>query len=284
MKFLVIGCNGMVGHVVALYLKEQGHDVHGLDESPSELVDSKIVSFYDRDSIAGCINQGSYDAVINCTAIINQDAEADKAGASYINTYLPHYLEQLTAGTKTVVVHRSTDCIFSGKRGQYTLEDVPDAASFYARSKALGELNNEKDITIRTSLIGPEYDINGSGLFNWFYNQSGSVNGFANAIWTGLTTIEFAREIEWLLLHKAHGLYQLVPGNAISKYELLLMFEKAFPGNREVVRVDNARVDKSLLPVSRGYDIPIPSYEDMVSEMKKWIDNHSALYTNYIDE
>lgn len=113
-----------------------------------------------------------------------------------INSLLLHFLEAVTVETDTVVVHRNTDYIYFGSKGEYCLSDWPDATSFYARSKALGELNNEKDITIRTSLIGPETEENGSGMFNWFYNQTGEVNGFANAIWTGLITIEFAREIE----------------------------------------------------------------------------------------
>ena len=264
MKLLILGSDGMVGHVVELYLSEHGHAVS---------------SFNDMDDLNGLekkFREDRYDAVINCTAIINQDAEADKVGAIKVNSLLPHYLEAMTAGTDTVVVHRSTDCIYSGTKGNYTLSDWPDATSFYARSKALGELNNEKDITIRTSLIGPEIDENGSGLFNWFYNQNGEVRGFANAIWTGLTTIEFAREIEWLLQNKKHGLFQLVPEYAIGKYDLLILFQKYYPGDRKIIRVENKRVDKSLIQVSG--ECPIPDYESMISEMRLWTDSHRTLY------
>lgn len=264
MKLLILGSDGMVGHVVRLYLMEHGHSVSCFD---------------DVDDLGGLEDElasGNYDAVINCTAIINQDAEADKVGAVKINSLIPHFLEAVTAGTDTVVVHRSTDCIYSGAKGEYTLSDWPDATSFYARSKALGELNNDKDITIRTSLIGPETEENGSGLFNWFYNQTGEVNGFANAIWTGLTTIEFAREIEWLLENKKHGIFQLVPDHAIGKYDLLLLFQKYYPGDRKINRVENKRVDKSLVPVCGGY--AVPDYESMIAEMRRWIDSHKELY------
>lgn len=264
MKLLILGPDGMVGHVVKQYLLEQGHDI------------SCFNNVDDLDGLEKNIADSRYDAVINCTAIINQDAEADKVEAVKVNSLLPHFLESITDGTDTVVVHRSTDCIYSGAKGGYTLSDWPDANSFYARSKALGELDNEKDITIRTSLIGPETDEHGSGLFNWFYNQAGEVCGFANAIWTGLTTVEFAREIEWLLTNKKHGLFQLVPEGAISKYDLLLLFQKYYPGDRFIIRVENTRVDKSLVQVSGG--CPIPDYESMIAEMRQWTNNHKELY------
>jgi len=267
-KLLVLGAEGMVGHVVSLYLFEQGHIVNTIAEN--DVFPEK------RDLIEREIENGQYDAVLNCTAVINQDAEDDKIKAITINTLLPHYLEAITKGLKTVIVHRSTDCIFSGEKGNYSLEDTPDAKSFYARTKALGELNNEKDITIRTSLIGPEKEKKGTGLFNWFYNQRGVISGYANSIWTGLTTIEFAKEIEWLLLHKKHGIFQLVPSVSIGKYELLLLFEKYYPNNRTINRIENKRVDKSLVPVCDG--LVIPDYETQICEMRRWTDNHFEIY------
>lgn len=281
MNIFVIDSAGVVGHAVALYFQQQGHQVTGYSEKPFDLVNTVSGSLMDAERIGREVQQGDYDAVIYCAAIVNEAAEADKAGALFINAYLPHFLEKLTEGTKTVVVHRSTDCIFSGEKGGYTLQDLPDAKSFYARTKVLGELVNQKDITIRTSLVGPDYNKSGSSLFNWFYNQQGEVNGFANAIWTGLTTIEFARQIEHLLQIKAHGLFQLVPDSAISKYELLRLFEKYFPGNRKINRVESRQVDKSLLPENNGCDVTVPGYEAMVKDMAQWIVDHKTLYTNY---
>lgn len=261
----------MVGHAVALYFKEVGHEVF-------DTYDSTI---YDKDQLKKAIENVKADAIINCTAIVNQAAEEDKAEAAYLNAYLPHLLETLTAGTNTVVVHRSTDCIFSGAKGQYVLEDWPDANSFYARTKAVGELNNEKDITIRVSLIGPAQDENDGSLLNWFLNQKGEVKGFANAIWTGLTTLEYAKTIESLLNQKAHGIFQAAPKSAISKYELISIFEKYFPGGRTILRVENSRVDKSLVPYWADYDIEIKDYEEQVKEMKEWIEKHPGLYPAY---
>ena len=281
MKILILDSDSMVGHVVALFLEEHGHDVTGYSARPTGIVKTVVGNLHDTAKIAALLNGDEYDAIINCSAIVNQDAENDKAEAAFVNTYLPHYLEKITEGTNTVVVHRSTDCIFSGEKGNYKLSDIPDAISFYARTKAVGEIDNDKDITVRTSLIGPERERDGNGLFNWFYNQTGEVNGFANAIWTGLTTIEFSREIEMLLEMKAHGVFQLVPDYSIGKYELLLMFDKQFPAERRIIKVNNKRVDKSLIQETNGYPVVIPSYETMIAEMCSWIQNHKELYIYY---
>lgn len=271
MKIIVLGCTGVVGHAVALYFKEAGHEVY----------DGYDATIYDKTQLKKAVDDIRPDTIINCTAIVNQAAEEDKAGAAYLNAYLPHLLETVTAGTNTVVVHRSTDCIFSGAKGQYVLEDWPDAKSFYARTKAVGELNNDKDITIRVSLIGPAQDENDGSLLNWYLNQKGEVKGFANAIWTGLTTLEYAKTIESLLNQKAHGVFQAAPKSAISKYELISVFEKYFPGGRTIVRVENNRVDKSLVPYWANYDIEIKDYEEQIAEMKEWIEKHPGLYPDY---
>ncbi len=271
MKIFVLGSKGVVGHAIALYFSEACHEVICSND-------------FSEGHICSLIAEHSFDAIINCTAIVNQAAEEDKAGASYLNAYLPHLLEELTAGTKTVVVHRSTDCIFSGAKGQYTIEDWPDAKSFYARTKAVGELNNDKDITIRVSLIGPAQDEEDGSLLNWYLNQKGEVKGFANAIWTGLTTFEYAKTIESLLNQKAHGVFQAAPNDSISKYELIKLFEKYFPGGRSIVKVDNNRVDKSLVPYWGEYDITIKDYEKQIAEMKLWIEKHPTLYPSYYYE
>lgn len=271
----------MVGHVMAQHLYEKHHNVMGYDDEKSALYPSETGSLHDIVKISNLIQKGDYDAIINCTAIINQLAESDKAEAAYVNVFIPHFLEKITDGTKTIVVHRSTDCIFSGKRGKYDLNDTPDAESFYSKTKAIGELVNDKDITIRTSLVGPEKEAYRESLFNWFVNQKGDVKGFANAIWTGLTTIEFSKEVEYLLIHKAHGLFQCVPDHAISKYELLLLFEKIMPGNRIIIRVDNKLIDKSLIQRVGNYGLKVLDYEPMMKEMVDWISNHKAFYPHY---
>lgn len=281
MKILVFGCNSMSGHLIALYFQERGHEVYGYDSTTQANLPIKVVtgSYYELDKITQLISKECFDAIVNTTAVVNQFADEDKANATFINAFLPHYLAKITKNTKTILVHRSTDCIFSGSRGNYGLQDTPDATSFYARSKTLGEVINEKEITIRTSLIGPELDPNGRGLLSWFLRQEGVVQGFSNSIWTGLTTIEFAKVILHLIEHKVSGLFQYVPNTQISKYSLLILFSKYFSGNQNIIKVENNKTDKSLIPIiADGFKVA--SYDVMIAEMADWINNHPTLYPN----
>ena len=281
MKYFVIGCNSMVGHVVSLYLKEHNHEVIGYDDKPSDLISSICGSLYDLTKLRQMIDNGQFHAVVNCSAVINQLAEEKKSHATFVNAFLPHFFEEITSSSTTIIIHRSTDCVFSGQRGRYDISDPPDGMSFYAQSKTLGEINNEKDITIRTSLVGPERERDGCGLFNWFANQTGEVRGFANSIWTGITTIEFAREIEYFVNQGAHGLFQCVPDKVISKYDLLKYFSTHLVGDRNVIRVENDYVDKSLLQNLGPYDLSIPDYEALFDDMFAWINAHKTLYEHY---
>ena len=130
MKFLILGCNGMAGHTISLYLKEQGHDVFGFDRSRSALIDSVSGDARDAAFLTELIGKNQYDSVINCIGILNQFAEQNKALATYLNSYLPHFLADVTSGTDTQVIHMSTDCVFSGKRGEYTEDDFGTVRPF----------------------------------------------------------------------------------------------------------------------------------------------------------
>lgn len=281
MKLLVLGSNSVVGHMVGLYSMESGHDVLGYDDLPSPLFDSVSASLHDTKLLKECIEDGDFNAVINCTAVVNELAEQNKAEASFVNVFIPHYLAEITSESNTIVVHRSTDCIFSGKQGHYRISDMPDSVSFYARTKAVGEIINSKDITIRTSLVGPDLNPAGSGLFNWFLRQTGPINGFTGAIWTGLSTLEFAKEILTLLETRAHGLLQCVPSESINKYDLLNLFAKVMRLKKQVIPVEGVLVDKSLVRYIGEVQLETPSYANMMTQMAEWILNHKHLYPHY---
>ena len=118
MKFLVLGCNKMAGHTISLYLQEKGHEVFGVDRNLSRYVKSIIGDTRDTGLLRTLITEGKYDSVVNCISILNQFAEQDKALATFSNSYLPHFLAEVTCGTDTQIIHISTDCVFSGKRGE----------------------------------------------------------------------------------------------------------------------------------------------------------------------
>lgn len=282
MKFLVFGCNGMAGHLVSVYLQEQGHEVVGFARSKSSLVKTVIGNALDPKAVKSAIETDSFDAIVNCIGLLNQFAENNKAQAVYLNSFFPHYLAELTKNTSTQVIHISTDCVFSGKRGQYTEDDLRDGTTFYDRSKALGELEDDKNVTLRQSIIGPDIKASGIGLLNWFMQQEGPLNGFTGALWTGLTTLQLAKVIEEAAKVKAHGLHNTVPDHYISKYDLLGLFNKYMRnGSVSIAPVDRMAANKSLKRTKFDFAKQIPDYEQMIAELADWMRSHKNLYPHY---
>lgn len=283
MKFLVLGCNGMAGHQISLYLQEQGHDVTGFALEKSSLLDKSIAGdATDFPRLKDIIRSGKYDSIINCIGILNQFAERNHPLAVMLNSYLPHFLAEVANEVGSHVIHMSTDCVFSGRRGQYTEADVPDGTTFYDRSKALGELDDDRNITLRNSIVGPDINENGIGLLNWFMHQDGEINGFTGAIWTGQTTLQLAKTMEAAAKERATGLYNTVPDEPITKFELLNLFNRHFRnGSLKINPVEGVRADKSLKRTNYKFPYQIPDYEKMVAEAAEWVFAHRNLYPHY---
>lgn len=282
MKFFVCGCNGMAGHTISLYLQEQGHEVYGFDLHESKYIKSFAGNAFDTETLKSIITDGKYDTVINCIGVLNQFAENDHALASYLNSYFPHFLAKVTEGTDTQVIHMSTDCVFSGKRGSYTEDDLPDGTTFYDRSKALGELNDDKNITLRNSIVGPDINPNGIGLLNWFLHQEGEINGYTKAMWTGQTTLQLAKTMEMAAKERAHGLYNTVPDHSICKYDLCGLFNHYLRDDKIIIHpVDGVNADKSLKRTRFEFSYLIPDYGTMIRELAEWIRKHKDMYPHY---
>jgi len=281
-RILVIGAAGMAGHVISTFLRESDFTVDTLS-AHNKMDDSTIlIDVTDKNLFENFLDKNNYDVIINCIGLLVKQSEDRKDLASYINAYLPHYLEYKYKETDTKVVHLSTDCVFSGKNAPYTENSPYDGELFYDRSKALGEIINTKDLTFRMSIIGPDSQENGIGLFNWFYSQSGEINGYTRALWSGITTIELARGIEAALHQNLTGLYHLVPGTSISKYELVKLFATTFNRSDITIKPDSSVVqDKTLINTRTDFDFDVSDYESMVKQMKIWIANHSNLYPHY---
>lgn len=268
--------------MISLYLKEHGHDVLGFALTKSSLVNSVVGDANDASFIKELVGVNKFDSIINCIGLLNQFAEKNKAGAAYLNAYFPHQLAQLTDGTDTQIIHMSTDCVFSGKRGQYTEEDLRDGETFYDRSKALGELDDDKNITLRNSIVGPDINQDGIGLLNWFMQQHGEITGYTGVMWTGQTTLQLAKTMEVAALEKAHGLYNTVPDRSISKYDLLGLFNKYICKEKlTIIPVDKVAADKSLKRTNWDFSYKIPDYEQMISELGDWMREHKNLYPHY---
>ena len=279
---MVLGAAGMAGHTIALFFQEKGNDVTGFVTRPVPFIKYVLGNALDSETLKNIIVKEKFDVVINCIGILNKDAEMHPAEAIFLNSYLPHYLVEITENTCTKVIHMSTDCVFAGNTGPYSEDSFPDGRSVYDRTKALGEIDDSKNLTLRNSIIGPDIKETGIGLFNWFMKQTGYVKGYTKAIWTGVTTLTLAKAMERAIEENLTGLYNLVNNVSISKYDLLKLFNKYFRDNQLTIEpFDDFCLDKTLLCTRTDFSYVVPPYEQMVVEMKEWIENHKELYPHY---
>lgn len=277
-KILLFGATGMAGHMAYYYLQGTGHYELTDVVFRTPLTDSSIVvDVTDRRAVAEVVHTVRPDIILNCVGVLIRGSKEHPDNAIYINAYFPHQLKALADEVGAKLVHISTDCVFSGRKGNYSETDFRDADDTYGRSKAMGEVINDKDLTLRTSIIGPELKVNGEGLFHWFMHQTGSVNGFKTAIWGGVTTLELAKAIDYAIQTECTGLIQLSNGEGISKYDLLCLFREIWQRDIEILPVDANGVDKSIARSTR-LDYTIPGYRRMLEEQKEWMDSHGYLY------
>jgi dTDP-4-dehydrorhamnose reductase len=278
-KVIVIGSKGMAGHVILQFLKETGlYDLVDISRDASFFPSSYHVDLSRLQELDSIVRAESPDVVINCVGILNQVAEQNPDSAVFFNSYFPHFLAKAGKRNQFKLIHISTDCVFSGKKGSYKEDDLKDGIGFYAQSKALGEVNYDNHLTLRTSIIGPELKTDGIGLFHWFMKQKGEVKGFTKAYWSGITTIELAKGIHSAINEDLSGLYHLVNGEKISKYELLYLINNAFDRELTIVPCDKYEVDKSLVNSRDDFSYRVGSYAGMVSELRDWITGHAHLY------
>ena len=282
-KVVVIGCKGMAGHLVKAYLESTGiYDVWGIAreiDSGQKLINLDVSNTKELESI---LDNGSFDVVINCIGLLNKTAEDNPELAVWFNSYFPQLLASYGKKHNFKLVHISTDCVFSGKEGGYKEDSFKNGIGFYAQSKALGEVVNTKDLTIRTSIIGPELKQNGIGLFHWFMNQTDEIFGYTEAYWSGVTTIELAKGINEAIQQDLTGLYQFVNNSKICKYILLQEFNTIFKeGKTKITPKSDYKVDKSLLCTRSDFDYNVPSFNTMIKEMKDWMIKYKELYKYY---
>ena len=278
-KVLVIGSKGMAGHVIYNYLPSLGdYEVYGVARNVKQTDRVFSLDVSDTEGLKKILDL-QFDIVINCIGILNKDAEENPHKAVWFNSYFPHLLVALTKDKNTRLISISTDCVFSGKKGNYSENDFKDGEGFYATSKALGEVINQKDLTIRTSIIGPELNKEGIGLFHWFMQQKDQVYGYSKAFWSGITTIELAKVIHQTILQNSTGLIIVSSENKIDKYSLLKLFNKIFR-NEELIILENSdyKVDKSMRSLRTDFNYKMPSYEEMILEMKNWIEINNYNY------
>jgi dTDP-4-dehydrorhamnose reductase len=278
-KILLLGSAGMAGQILKLELLKLTDQIELVDvarnnKTSKPKIQLDLTNFVQLEDI---INNGNFDFIINCVGLLNSFAEEHPDQAILINSYLPHFLEKTTSSTNTKIIHISTDCVFSGKSGNYKESDFKDGVGFYAQSKALGEVINSKDLTIRTSILGPDLNISGIGLFKWLMNQNGIINGYTKAFWSGVTTIQLSKVILEIINRTSipTGLIHLTNNAKISKFDLLNIIKNVFElKNLEIVEYNNYEVDKSLVNTRNDLNIKVPGYLEMILEMREWMNKN----------
>lgn len=271
MRVLVLGASGMLGNAVLRVMHEkQGLEVFGTVRSgnvthlfPKEIVDTIITGcdVGNHDALVKLFADIRPDVVINCIGLIKQLADADDPLITLpINAMLPHRLANLCAIAGARLVHMSTDCVFSGTKGNYKESDISDATDLYGKSKYVGEVDYPHAITLRTSIIGHELQ-SAHGLIGWFLAQHGSCKGFKQAIFSGLPTVVLAKVIRDIVLLRPelNGVYH-VAAKPISKYDLLKLVAEIYSKSIEIVPDDNLVIDRSLnaerFKLATGYVAP----------------------------
>ena len=255
MRVLVFGAGGMLGHKLMQVLGAS-HEVFGTVRDHVTSLDAFApagtlisgVTVDDVDSIRAAIEKARPDVVINAIGIIKQLPDSKNVIATLtVNSIFPHRLAELSAEFGFRLITISTDCVFSGSRGNYSEADVPDATDLYGKSKNLGETVGDNCLTIRSSIIGHELG-SAHSLVDWFLsNRNGRVKGFAKAIYSGFPTVVFAAIIDNLIRNhpKLSGLYH-VSSEPINKFDLLKMIDEEYAANIEIDRDEDFRIDRRL--------------------------------------
>lgn len=283
-KVIILGALGMAGHIMAEYLHStKKYTICGIARSNESKYITKVLDVKDFSLLEEYIKEIKPDFIINCIGILVSKSNNELTTAIQINSYLPHFLSELGNKLNFKLIHISTDCVFSGKDGQYKEDSFRDGNDNYARTKALGEVINEKDLTIRTSIIGPELKTNGTGLLDWFLKQKTDISGYSKAYWSGVTTLELAKQTDAFLEQDIKGLYQLCPLEKISKYDLLKEFAKVWGKDIKISDNPNYNVDKSLVCTRNDfkYKDSRPTYENMLIESKDWMNKNPLNYEHY---
>ncbi len=285
MKILILGGTGEVGHMLCKNLSSS-HQVFTTLRSKNNL---NRVNFYSKilpksncitlddikneKKLKNVINKINPDLIINCIAVIKhrESCVDGNLEAEYINSIFPHFLKNECELRSIKLIHLSTDCVFSGDRGYYSELDEVDAKDFYGISKAKGEIFDSPNVlTIRTSFIGPSLFYK-TGLFEWVKMQEGkTINGFKNAIYSGLTTIEFSRIINILIrdFQELYGLYNL-SSDSINKFDLLSLINDKMKLNISINEETNFVCDRSLNSekIRSETNITVPSWNKMLDEL-----------------
>ena len=269
-KIAILGKSTMSGHVIYDYLsKINDFELIGFEEN-------EIIK---NDLLINCPALEGYDYIINCLRCLVEDSEHNPQKSIIYNSLLPLYFNKKFINT--TIVHLSTDCVFSGKDGNYNENSIHDGESNYALTKSMGELSFGNNINIRTSYIGPTLKNNKEELFDWFLTQKKDVYGYDNSYWNGITTLELAKSIESFVRNNFIGTYHLIGNEKISKYELLLKIKDIWSKDDiKLIKKNNLKIDRTLIDNNKL--IKRKSYNIMLKELFEYMMINKSKYKKYL--
>lgn len=257
MRVLILGISGMLGSAMfRLFSEKATHEVWGTLRNKNSLSffnqdhHARIVSDVDvlnLTTLVTILERVKPDYVVNCIGLVKQLAEVDDPLVALpINALLPHHLARLCALSGSRLLQISTDCVFSGNKGNYTEDDISDATDLYGKSKYIGEVNYPNALTIRTSIIGHELQSQHS-LVDWFLSQKVSCNGYTKAVFSGFPTVVLSGIIHDFILTNPslNGVYH-VAASPISKFDLLELIASVYGKSIEITKNDAVAIDRSL--------------------------------------
>ncbi len=280
MRVLILGGSGMLGHRLWFNLSKVHETWVTVRGNGSQIPEHPLlprkyiradVDALNFDQVTRALASIQPDIVINCIGLIKQMGHIarDPIFSISLNALLPHRISLICRTAKIRMIHISTDCVFSGKKGNYTESDQSDAEDLYGRTKFLGEVSYPHTVTLRSSIIGQELKTH-MGLIEWFLGQTSAIHGYKNAIYSGFTTDELSNIILNYIIPNPtlSGVYH-ISSNLISKYDLLNMVKEKFNLDTEIIPDESFRCDRSL-DSSRfrsvmGYQPP--SWEHMIEEL-----------------
>jgi dTDP-4-dehydrorhamnose reductase len=278
MRVLIIGGTGMLGHKLCQLLSESHETFATFRREVPDVpaVFGRIqklhgVDVLDFETVRRTVADVQPDVVVNSAGIVKQHPVArDPIRSITVNSLFPHQLSALCQSQGALLIHISTDCVFSGETGLYTEDNLPDPVDLYGRSKLLGEVGGPSALTLRTSIIGRELD-SSLGLVEWFLGQRGRhVSGYTNAIFSGLTTAALGRVIERLITGntKIRGLWH-VSAAPISKHELLVALNERFGAAVSIEPDPTVKCDRSLVSdrFCSATGLTPPTWTEMINEL-----------------
>ena len=277
MKILVLGCTGMIGSAIFSHCQASKNiSVYGTFKKQKKInifnKNNKLIYFdasKKKQKLKNIINKIKPNFVINCIGITKHINNKNEKEFFQINSYFPHYAKKISNQYKSKFIQISTDCVFDGKRGNYSEQTKPNANDLYGKSKAAGEIKDKVNLTIRTSTIGHELSTK-YGLLEWFLSNKKTCYGYKKAYFNGLPTNYLAKILlDLLLKYKITGLIH-ISGKKISKYELLKIIKKVYKKKIDIFQNSTFKIDRTLNNYKlKNYIKPNTSWKKLIQDMKK---------------